>query len=195
MANTSPPLAEPAREPVSAAILDAVLRPYQTTQTDYLRRALVNPPPAPDSEEIISLTGTYTIPGSCYIDSTGHFNAVELVICYNQLAYTVFGYLTFHGLLADVRISNRTPAAEAELRRMTFQRFLDRQLSSMFILKTALRFRGVIDPKAFSGTVVVEKIAFRQGTFFIHTRCQFVDAADGSAGGEILLAYPTDPLE
>ncbi|MGW6540873.1 FcoT family thioesterase [Streptomyces sp. NPDC055051] len=32
-------------------------------------------------------SGMFTIPEPCYIDDTGHFNAVEFNICYNQLAY------------------------------------------------------------------------------------------------------------
>jgi hypothetical protein len=31
----------------------------------------------------------FSIPESCYIDDTGHFNAVEFNICYNQMLYYV----------------------------------------------------------------------------------------------------------
>ena len=36
---------------------------------------------------LISAKGRFSIPDSCYIDDTGHFNAVEFNICFNQLAY------------------------------------------------------------------------------------------------------------
>ncbi len=38
------------------------------------------------------IKGEFGISSSCYIESTGHFNAVEAIICYNQLAYTFFAH-------------------------------------------------------------------------------------------------------
>ncbi|NJR74114.1 MAG: hypothetical protein HC773_11550 [Scytonema sp. CRU_2_7] len=35
----------------------------------------------------------FSIPESCYIEDTGHFNSVEFNICYNQLFYIMIAYL------------------------------------------------------------------------------------------------------
>ena len=35
----------------------------------------------------LTLHGQFSIDDSCYIDDTGHFNAVEYNICFNQIAY------------------------------------------------------------------------------------------------------------
>jgi hypothetical protein len=43
------------------------------------------------------------IPESCYIDDTGHFNAVEFNICFNQLAYVLFGKCVDAGILQKLR--------------------------------------------------------------------------------------------
>jgi len=42
------------------------------------------------TEDSMLAYGNFTIGDSAYIRSTGHFNAVELIICFNQLAYSAF---------------------------------------------------------------------------------------------------------
>ncbi|MEO1375818.1 MAG: FcoT family thioesterase, partial [Cyanobacteria bacterium J06635_10] len=44
-------------------------------------------------------TTDFSIPESCYIDDTGHFNSVEFNICYNQLFYIIIAYLIKNQLL------------------------------------------------------------------------------------------------
>jgi FcoT-like thioesterase domain len=62
-------------------------------------------------------------------------------------------------------------------------------LSSMLILKCATRFRNMIDAKHFWGTLTVERISHHKGSFFTETRCEFTDAGNGRAEGEVLLGY------
>ena len=69
---------------VGAGLLDRVLTPYKTT-CRYLLDATVRYPRA--ARSIAAASGTFSIPESCYIASTGHFNAVEFNICYNQIVY------------------------------------------------------------------------------------------------------------
>ncbi len=182
-------LASNTSEIVNPEILSVILKPYKATQTDYLKQASVNAPLLTESDEPVSTTGTFTIPNSCYIDSTGHFNAVEFLICYNQLSYTIFGFLSYHNRLDRLRVVNRNSNAEAEMERLSFDHFLIKQLSSTFILKSELSFRGIIAPEFFEGSVTIEKITYRAGTFFIKTQCVFQDHLGGSARGSVLLAY------
>ncbi|MCH9674425.1 MAG: FcoT family thioesterase [Gammaproteobacteria bacterium] len=185
------PLIRETEVSVDPQLLDSVLSPYHRTETDYLKSACVGTFQPSKVPTIAALTGSYSIPSSCYIDATGHFNAVELIICYNQLAYALFGHLVSTNALIDLPVGNRTEEADAALRGMTFEKFRKHQLALMFILKTNLAFRGFIEPSQFGGTVGIEKIFYRRKTFFITTHCNFFDDAGGNAGGEILLAYPT----
>ena len=54
-------------------------------------------------KKLITGKGRFSIPESCYIDSTGHFNAVEFNICYNQLAYVLFAGCINAGVMGKVR--------------------------------------------------------------------------------------------
>src|SRR5690348_5245638 len=85
---------------VSAALLENVLAPYKP-HCRYLQRAHVVSGseraglPASKGTEV-SAHGDFAIPESCYIADTGHFNAVEFNICYNQLAYTLLAACVEH---------------------------------------------------------------------------------------------------
>ena len=68
---------------VDPQLLARVLTPYKP-HCRYLRTAAVRYATA---RSIAAASGTFSIPESCYIASTGHFNAVEFNICYNQLTY------------------------------------------------------------------------------------------------------------
>lgn len=89
---------------VDRVMLEEILRPYRKNAT-YLKSAAVlrwfdKPPSRQDKDQdLIVGRGTFEIPESCYIDDTGHFNAVEFNICYNQLAYVLFGKCIQQGIL------------------------------------------------------------------------------------------------
>ena len=80
---------------ISDTFVADILKPYRPRAT-YLRSAEItqfSEEALEDSASDVSLVtgaGRFSIPESCYIDDTGHFNAVEFNICYNQLAYVVF---------------------------------------------------------------------------------------------------------
>ncbi len=174
---------------IEPSILNDVLKPYHRTQTNYLRSAHLIEVPLTE-ECLIRVNGEFSIHESCYIDSTGHFNAVEFIICFNQLAYLAFGYLTAYEYLQKAPVGNLTDIAKDAITKMTYQSYLDKQLSSMFILKKDLSFRQVINPKKFQGELLINKIFFRKNTFFIKTHAKFYDQNKGLASGNVVLAYP-----
>jgi hypothetical protein len=177
-------------ESVDSGVLHQVLVPYKRTHTDYLKYACVSESPSTDTE-LFSVTGSYEIPCSCYIDATGHFNAVEFIICYNQLAYFAFGHLTSSGQLSQLPVKPSNAVVRGIMEDLTFDAFLDQQLASMFIVKSELGFKAPIDPRRFYAAFGIDKVIYRSGTFFIKTHCTFFDDAVGQASGEVVLAYTT----
>jgi hypothetical protein len=181
---------------IATAFLDKILSPYQPTGTDYLRSARVLQILSPDddagdkSEPIITTEGRFSIPSSCYIQSTGHFNAVEFLICFNQLAYTTFGHLIAERTLVTLPDDRASSACREQLKRLSLEMYFDKQLSSMFILKTASRFKRVIDASDFQCKLTVDSVFYRHGTLFTNTSCEFSDSRGGNADGTVLLAYP-----
>ncbi len=176
-------------EIIKSSILYQVLKPYIRTQTDYLKHASVTEGNRKGSE-LFSATGSYQIPYSCYIDSTGHFNAVEFIICYNQLAYLSFGHLISTGTLHDLPIKPLNDEVKGLLHNLTYSAFLRQQLASMFIVKTDLTFKAPVSPERFYGTLTISRMLYRRGTFFVKTHCAFADDGPGQAHGDIMLAYP-----
>lgn len=170
-----------------------VLEPYRPTRTDYLKSASVVQSclwEGADDAAILTVRGRYAIPTSCYIQSTGHFNAVEFLICYNQLAYVAFGHIVRSRMLEDDRLVNVTPGAREELSKLTYEDFRRRQLASMLILKTCTRFRALISAEGFTGELRIRRLFCRNGTCFATSFCSFRDDRGGYAEGEVLLGYP-----
>jgi hypothetical protein len=171
--------------------LAQILEPYRPTRTDYLKSASVIESCLDDEgTPIVTLRGCYSIPESCYIRSTGHFNAVEFLICYNQLAYAAFGHIVRTRMVEDGRLRGVSAAAREVLGGLTYDDFRRKQLSSMLIVKTSTRFKGVLSPQRFTGELQVQKLFYRSRTCFATTYCAFQDGATGYADGEVLLAYP-----
>jgi hypothetical protein len=171
-----------------------ILDPYRPTRTDYLRSASVVQSCLWDDGAaggpILTLRGRYRIPMSCYIRSTGHFNAVEFLICYNQLAYAAFGHIVRSRMLEDEGLVNVSPAARAQLSKLTYEEFRRRQLSSMLILKTSMRFKVLMSSDHFAGELSILKLFCRNRTCFATSFCSFRDDHGGYAEGEVLLGYP-----
>lgn len=195
-----PPTAPQAPRGIAAAFLARILSPYKPTGTDYLRSATFTKQvdwkamPERNAEPIVATQGRFCIPSSCYIQSTGHFNAVEFLICYNQLAYTTFGHLIAERQLASLPRGRVSDSCHAALEKLSIETFFAQQLSSMFILKTETRFKRVIDPADFRGELSVKSVFYRHGMLLTDTHCRFTDSSTGEAEGMVLLAYPLTTL-
>ena len=110
--------------PLSDALLASVLEPYKPG-CRYLEHAVAtfsdDGPPA-------RMHGRLAIPESWYIDDTGHFNAIEFNICYNQMIYA---------LMAQCVVSGVTEPFGA----MSLDEYLRRQLPDVLIHDFQSRFR------------------------------------------------------
>jgi hypothetical protein len=169
---------EPAEAVVAPPLLARALRPYKP-HCRYLLGAAVRH--ARTAGSLAGASGTFTIPESCYIASTGHFNAVEFNICYNQLTYC---------LLAQC-IEDR---ALQMFDGWTLAEFSRRQLSNYLIARFFSAFHKPITAPRFHGEVEIVQVAARDRTTYMKTVCRFTDAEGGRAdGGATIVILGTAP--
>lgn len=152
--------------------IDRILIPYRK-ECHYLKRAKIIFE-SKNNETVAKFTGDFEIDRSCYIDDTGHFNAVEFNICYNQLAYASFGYCIQEGMMP-------------ELVHFKGDRFFKEQLSNFLIARINSSYSSEIDAKDFQGELGLQKAITRNGNVFLYTYCNFRDSERVKSKGEVLL--------
>jgi hypothetical protein len=193
VSSSSLPASRPAPSPtpsivlpqeISSAFVAEILQPYRdnakylkSAQITHLRDEAVNDGP------LVVGQGRFAIPQSCYIDDTGHFNAVEFNICFNQLAYVVFGHCIASGALQrlipgwDQRVS------------LSYADYKRHQLPSMLIAKLEGRFSRQLKSDDFTGQLTVNRITGAKGAFFCFTSIAFSDNLGGKSHGAVVLAF------
>ena len=186
-ANPQPADAAPGRMPVRSLpmivpdrFVADILGPYRPN-AKYLRSAEITQLREEDGSPgrrvpILTAAGRFAIPESCYIDDTGHFNAVEFNICYNQLAYVMFGTCFETGVVDKLRVL--TPV---EYRR--------HQLQSCFIVSIESRFLKQLKGADFRGELVLNKLSWVGGVLFCFTAITFSDSEGVKAQGSVVLAF------
>jgi hypothetical protein len=161
-------------------LLAKVLRPYWE-HCQYLKTAVLEAP----GDKGPTVAGDFEIGESCYINDTGHFNAVEFNICYNQLAYYLIAKSVQEGLLSV-------------LRSWTLEDFWRLQLPDILIVDFRSSFKHKMRGKRFSGSVSVtdvvrvEKSDCWNPMVVLYTSCRFWDEPGGLAVGKVTLAI-TNP--
>ena len=134
---------------------------------------------------LMSGTGRFAIPESCYIDDTGHFNAVEFNICYNQLAYVLFGKCVDAGILQKLR--------HEKVDVISFPDYKLHQLPSMLIVSIeGVRFFKQLKSGDFRAQLTLDRTAPVGGAWFFFTTIAFSDAEGVKAKGSVVLAFSPD---
>lgn len=156
---------------IGTDLLDLVLAPYRPN-CRYVRSMELEP----GGENGALLTGraSFSIGESCYIDDTGHFNAVELNISYNQIAYLGFGGAVAQGWLPGLGIAD-------------LEAFRRRQLPHFLILKLSSEFRAMMDARAYRGTFILRSIVEKPSMKLLDTAVDFEDGKGGRARCDVLL--------
>lgn len=172
-ASASPPLAPGDTVPIAEELLSRVLEPYSYKGCRYLLDARY----AATADSVLAY-GNFTIAESAYIRSTGHFNAAELILCFNQLAYSAF---------APAILNEEIPV----LRGWSIADYFDYQLPSMLIKTTSTRFKKPINAQDFSARLLCK--GFRvidRSLRYLLVPCaiEFWDEHGGAASGEVELA-------
>jgi hypothetical protein len=163
-----------------------ILKPYRENAT-YLKSAEITEvndkaSAAPTTnQKLITGKGRFSIPESCYIDDTGHFNAVEFNICYNQLAYVLFAGCIETGLMQKVRV------AEGGIPSMT--EFKRHQLPAMMIVALESRYYKPLNSKDFTAELSINKISAVGNAWFLFTTITFSDSEGIKAKGSVTLAF------
>lgn len=175
------PSAEPAvdivRYDTDRELLPLVLRPYRT-HCRYLKTAALTTGPEPGQ---LTVSGEFEIAESCYIDDTGHFNAVEFNICYNQVAYY---------LIAKSIKERLIPV----LHNVALHDFWHLQLPHILITSLRSRFKREMSRDRFSGSVTLveqtrlEKSERWNPLVVLGTTCRFWDAAGEASRGDVKIA-------
>jgi len=151
---------------IQKSTLDAVLGCYKPSAR-YLKSAELEYP---------TITGVFEISQPCYIHDTGHFNAVDLLICYNQLSYAGLAEAGQKGIIPELGI-------------ITLEEFKALQLQNMLIVHVdKMRFKEPISTtNRIRGTIKVEKVIPGRinRPYFFKTAYNF---ENGKATGEIDLA-------
>ncbi|MDT6983475.1 FcoT family thioesterase [Streptomyces lusitanus] len=160
-------------------LLARVLTPYKQN-CRYLKSAEVTA-----TAQLASARCAFAIAESCYIDDTGHLNAVEVNIAYNQMMYYLVAKSVQEGLLTGFE-------------NWTLDDFWRHQLPDILIARFAANFRRPVDPRAFTGDLEFRSVTRRTpagGSPFLHARTAFryQDARGGRCDGEATLAFVNVP--
>lgn len=171
---------------VSKEFIADVLKPYRT-HAQYLKSAELThfrdkSSPAPNGKDagLMKGKGRFSISCSCYIDDTGHFNAVEFNICFNQLAYVLFGKCLEADILKNLRLEGGN---------VSFADFKRHQLASMLIVSIESRYYKMLKSDDFTGELTINRISASGGAYFCFTSITFADAEGVKAKGTVLLAF------
>jgi FcoT-like thioesterase domain len=161
-------------------LMARVLRPYKPN-CRYLLKADVTR--CPDEPERVVARCELSIPESCYIDDTGHFNSVEFNICYNQMVYYAIAKTVQNGLLPS-------------LAGWTLEDFWRKQLPDILITRFESCFRKPVQPRRFHGEVTLSRARYGGGAtpmLLLRTTCRFWDDDGGHCDGNIVLALLNVP--
>ncbi|MDH6194623.1 hypothetical protein M2272_001252 [Mycobacterium frederiksbergense] len=174
----TPPFAKTEHEaahtaPIPEDLLVKVLEPYSYKGCRYLLDAEYQA-----TETSVFAIGNFSIEEPAYIRNTGHFNAAEWVLCFNQLAYSAF---------APPILNEVIP----EFRGWSIEDYFNYQLPSMLIKTTASRFKRPIKAQKFSARLLCKDFEVIDRTIrYLKIPCtiEFWDEDGGSASGEVVLA-------
>lgn len=137
----------------------------------YLAEAELNYPEA---------NGLFRIPYSSYSYCEGHLNAVEMTICYNQLAYAMFTEAFRRGLVEEVG-------------KMPLEEFNKYKLGNTFIVNmNNILFKEQINPAEFRGKIRLKEVIPKKENTLYFFKTDF-DFESGKAKGEIDLALVLEP--
>jgi hypothetical protein len=159
--------------PIDAALLARILRVYKP-HCRYLLSGSVESGP-PDARLPVVLKGDFGIAESCYIDDTGHLNAVEVNIAFNQAYYVLTAHACAHGLVAEL--------GDWDLAR--FERWY---LEGSLIHDLRSRFKRVIDPRGFQGEISIAGAMRTKNYVVLKLAHRFWDQNDGLAHGTVTMA-------
>lgn len=119
--------------------IDTVLAPYYSKAKYVQSATITGDVPTEGSNSKLVVRGKLSVPSSCYIQSTGHFNAVEFFIISNQLGYLAQAWAMKSGAFAKILPGEKLAD------------FRNKQLGDMLLLSVDAKFLKMIDASDFYG--------------------------------------------
>ena len=171
-----PPVASPDPGAVSRDLMELVLKPY-LPDCRYMKGAFARC--VDTAAPSLVLEADFRIPSSCYIDSTGHFNAVESNICVNQMSYLLFAWF-----VQEPRRHAFSPTVGA----FDLSTFRQKQLPNMWILSLQTSFRKAINAHHFRGRLEWTGSRRLASLLLLNMSFEFSDDARGRAAGSVQFA-------
>lgn len=159
---------------VKDEFIQQVLIPYND-DCKYLKTLDIHVDDSEEGTTTYTAKANFGIDRSCYIDDTGHFNAVEYNISFNQLAYAFIGYGIQNDLLPELAVY------KGDI-------FYEIQLSHFLLAKISSSYKKEIYAKDFQGEMRIRTLSNRSSVFFVSLDCDFKDDKGGSSKGNGLLA-------
>lgn len=157
---------------IDIAFINKVLTPYRS-HCQYLKSATFHA--SNEDWTTWRMRGEFAIGQSCYIDDTGHFNAVEFNICYNQMMYVFLAHCIHLRILPPLIAFDQDT-------------FIEKQLSNFLIASINSSYRSQLNAKHFFGEVGIASARDGAKCAMLKTICSFHDEADGRSKGEVTLA-------
>lgn len=174
---TTETMSPPVSYSADPKLLAGVLRCYKP-HCRYLTEMTVS---VGGTDGIVRGLAELAIGESCYIDDTGHLNAVEVNIAYNQMLYYVVAKSVREGL---------GPVFST----WTMDDYWRRQLPDILITKLVSRFRWPVNPRRFFGEFEITRATQRRlrqqspPLIALDTAFRFWDDHHGRSDGEVTVA-------
>lgn len=159
---------------VSNRTKDMVLDPYKPN-CRYVKEASIsyknNTPSESMIPEDLKINAGLSIPESCYIARTGHFNAVEFNIIFNQMGYLLFA--------ESIKRRLMTPFFS-----WTESTYKEKQLPDVLIISLESTFRKEIQASNFVGEAEITHMDVRDNKVFSSWVVSFSDHKGGESYGK-----------
>ncbi|MEU3980928.1 FcoT family thioesterase [Streptomyces sp. NPDC026672] len=171
----------PTAFPTDDPVLARVLKVYKP-DCQYLKTATVEL----TDEGLVRARCAFAIPAPFYIDDTGHFNAVEFNLCYNQMMYYTVAKTVKEGLLE--------PFAH-----WTMDDYWRRQLPDFLIVDFHSSFAKGMKAHHFHGEITFRTVRERAGgrnlrpMVVADTAVRYWDDDGGHCTGEVRLVIVNPP--
>lgn len=132
----------------------------------------------------VAVRGAFEIPESFYIMDTGHFNAVEFNLCFNQMIYFIMAKAVKERIMRPLGLWRMSD-------------YWARQLPDMFIVDFHSSFRRAMRGRRFRGELDVWRITERDGgngpLVLLDTTCRYWEDDGGRCQGEVKLVLRNPP--
>ncbi|SAK92192.1 FcoT-like thioesterase domain protein [Caballeronia temeraria] len=149
--------------PISSSLKDSILEPYKQ-ECVYIKEAFRD---VTQDKSLVTIAEV-CVPVTFYGSETGHFNAVESLLCLNQLAFLAIAELIVDDEPHELRKSIRTTSIHV---------FKEHVLTRTFITSVRMQYRRTLDGKNTFMRLAFTAARKRAGLIFLASEFAFIDGS------------------